>query len=705
MSAPSELSDAVPDASGPPDLTTRAYRIVSVIEDVTRRRTAGEVLLDGQVIAMHPDLMPELGLELGQLRALRRVFLAAQRVGPPPEPLQLLPEELLDAPIEVPADDQAAAPAAPAPSPSPTIEGYQLLHPVGGGGQAVVYKAVQESTGRKVAVKVIPGGPFVSSRSRARFDREVEILAALDHPNIVGIVDRGRTADGSFFLVMGYVDGPCLDEHALYDLSQAGDVTPLLGLFAKLAAAIGAAHERGIVHRDLKPSNVRVDLRCEPHVLDFGLARWMGNDEEHLPSDQVITLTGQIVGSLPWGSPEQALGSSAVVDTRSDVYALGVMLYVALTGEFPYQVFGPVRQVLDNIIKVHPAPPSQAAGRADRSSRRREIPEALDAIVLKSLAKQPDERYATAAEFAADLQRHMEGHAVAAPPPRRRVATRTVFAVCATLAVITAAAIAVIAAIVSRGANHEPPVTVFELPPFENQFGMRFVEIPVSESAVGSPVNEVGRGDDERLQQAAIKRPYFLAVTEVTRRQYRAVLGQQDPPGVPPGGDDLPVTNVSWEEAVAFCVRLSELTGHTYRLPTEAEWESACRAGSSRQFSGPGRLDDMGWYAGNSGGELHPVGRKQKNHWGLLDMHGNAEEWCADDYRFVQSTGKRASTQPAPGTGDFGHLEWLRSTRGGSAVSPDVDCRSAARGSRQRDDRHPFLGFRLAREVEAPTAK
>jgi serine/threonine-protein kinase len=140
---------------------------------------------------------------------------------------------------------------------------------------------------------------------------------------------------------------------------------------------------------------------------------------------------------MPWASPEQALGSSAGVDARGDVYALGVMLYVALTGQFPYQVFGPVREVLDNIIKVRPVPPSRVV---EGGPSRRATAPALDAVVMKALAKDPQDRYPTAAELAADLQRHLEGHAVTAYRPRRRLLTRR--RVAAALAAATALAAA-----------------------------------------------------------------------------------------------------------------------------------------------------------------------------------------------------------------------------------------------------------------------
>jgi formylglycine-generating enzyme required for sulfatase activity len=179
-------------------------------------------------------------------------------------------------------------------------------------------------------------------------------------------------------------------------------------------------------------------------------------------------------------------------------------------------------------------------------------------------------------------------------------------------------------------------------------------------------------------------------------------MGKDADAHVPPGGDDLPVTHVSWEDAVEFCLRLSNATGDTYRLPTETEWEYACRAGPTWRFSGNGNLDKMGWYAGNSGKALHPVGTKWKNHWGLLDMHGNAEEWCADPYSQVQITGKRATTGPAaPGAGRFNSDEVHRCTRGGSAASPEVDCRTAARNPRRRDERDPFVGFRVVFTAES----
>jgi eukaryotic-like serine/threonine-protein kinase len=213
-----------------------------------------------------------------------------------------------------------------------SIPGYKIIREINRGGQAVLYKATQQSTGRQVAVKIIREGPLAGPDEHARFEREVQILAALNHPNIVNILDRGETADGSYLLVMEYIGSRPLDEH-LNDYRQRQgnekqDPAELLRLFMKIADAVNAAHLRSVVHRDLKPSNIRIDQNGEPHILDFGLAR-----------NAMVTMTDEAnPRPVQWASPEQAEGIASKIDLRSDVYSLGVILYQMLTGQFPYVI-------------------------------------------------------------------------------------------------------------------------------------------------------------------------------------------------------------------------------------------------------------------------------------------------------------------------------------------------------------------------------
>ncbi|MGE3181345.1 MAG: serine/threonine-protein kinase, partial [Phycisphaerae bacterium] len=200
------------------------------------------------------------------------------------------------------------------------------------GGQGVVYRGTQRGTRREVAIKVMREGPLGDVATKARFDREVQILAQLKHPNIVTILDSG-VASGISYYVMDYIRGEALDT---YIQQNKPTVNEILALFAKICDAVNAGHLRGIIHRDLKPSNIRVDPSGEPHILDFGLAKV--NEFDALADSRTImrTTTGQFVGSLPWASPEQVEGRPEGVDIRTDVYAIGVMLYQQLTGEFPY---------------------------------------------------------------------------------------------------------------------------------------------------------------------------------------------------------------------------------------------------------------------------------------------------------------------------------------------------------------------------------
>jgi serine/threonine protein kinase len=345
----------------------------------------------------------------------------------------------------------AGQPAFAAPPPD-SFAGYQIVKEIHRGGQGVVYQAIQKSTKRRVAIKVMKEGPLASAAERARFEREVEILGQLNHPNIVTVHDSGEAA-GHFYYVMDYISGQALDAW-MADVSPAapggrpnvasaprgghpdvasdapvgrpvgapaGRLRPLdetLRLFQKICEAVNAAHLRGVIHRDLKPGNIRIDPQGEPHILDFGLAKVTHGTEQA----SLMTLTGQFMGSLPWASPEQAEAVPSKIDIRTDVYSLGVILYQMLTGRFPYEVAGNMRDVLDRIMHAEPDRPSSvpsaahvaSAPRGRRSSRRGRIDDELDTIVLKCLAKERERRYQSAGELARDMAHYLKGEPIKA---------------------------------------------------------------------------------------------------------------------------------------------------------------------------------------------------------------------------------------------------------------------------------------------------
>ncbi len=299
----------------------------------------------------------------------------------------------------------AGARSAPPAMPADAFSGYRILGEIHRGGQGVVYQALQESTRRKVAIKVLKEGPLADAVERARFEREVDALSRLKHPNIVTIHDRGQ-AGGYSYLVMDYVAGDALDDYLadnIFDTTLEGR----LALFVKICDAVNAAHVRGVIHRDLKPGNIRIDEEGEPRVLDFGLAKFElgGGVAGALGRSRNLTESGQFVGSLPWASPEQAAGRSDLIDTRTDVYALGVILYQMLTGDFPYSVVASLPDVLNNILHVEPIRPRTIQSALD---------DEIETIVLKCLAKEPERRYQSAGELSRDVGRYLAGEPIEA---------------------------------------------------------------------------------------------------------------------------------------------------------------------------------------------------------------------------------------------------------------------------------------------------
>jgi tetratricopeptide (TPR) repeat protein len=262
----------------------------------------------------------------------------------------------------------------------------------------VVYRARQRSLNREVALKMIPFGALAGEEALRRFRAEAEAAAQLQHPNIVAIHEVGERG-GQHFFSMELVRGDTLADRLQHGPLPAREAASLLQLVAR---AVHYAHQQGILHRDLKPANILLDSAGQPHVTDFGLAK-------RLDSDATLTLTGQVLGSPNYVAPEQAAGARGSVGPRSDVYALGAVLYHALTGRPPFQAEG-IEALLDQVFNQEPVPPRLLNPI---------VPRDLETVCLKCLEKDPARRYSSAAGLAEDLGRWLQGEPVKARPVTR----------------------------------------------------------------------------------------------------------------------------------------------------------------------------------------------------------------------------------------------------------------------------------------------
>jgi hypothetical protein len=288
---------------------------------------------------------------------------------------------------------------------APVIAGYDILQELGRGGMGVVYLAVQRATKRRVALKVLLHGGYASDQQRRRFEREVDLAASLRHPHIVTVYDSGTTGDGLPYCVMEHIAGCCLDEH-VRNVNMSREAR--LRLFVAICEAVNVAHQHGVIHRDLKPANIRVDADGGPHILDFGLAKTVGPGMDE--QGRSLTHTGEFLGTLAYAAPEQAAGDSHRIDVRTDVYALGVILYELLTDRNPHPINASLSELLKALVDQDPEPPS-------RHLPKGEIDEALDAIVMKALERSRTLRYQSAGELADDVSHYLAGEPIRAQPP------------------------------------------------------------------------------------------------------------------------------------------------------------------------------------------------------------------------------------------------------------------------------------------------
>ncbi|HSB56173.1 MAG TPA: serine/threonine-protein kinase [Gemmatimonadales bacterium] len=306
---------------------------------------------------------------------------------------------------------------------------YRITGVLGQGGMGTVYAAEQvQPIRRRVALKVIRGG-LDSANVVARFEAERQALAVMEHPSIARVFDAGTSDGGSLYFVMEYVEGTTLGRYCdARDLS----VRQRLELFIPICLAVQHAHQKGVIHRDLKPSNVLVTEQAGvplPKVIDFGIAKAVNR---RLAEDSLVTQVGTVLGTPAYMSPEQAQGSGVDVDTRTDVYSLGVMLYEILAGTLPVDPaeIGLVQFVARLLARNSaPEPPSRRVTRqlpertvvtrskSEQTALVRELRGDLDAIVLKAMAPERERRYQTAQELAQDIERHLRHEPIAARAP------------------------------------------------------------------------------------------------------------------------------------------------------------------------------------------------------------------------------------------------------------------------------------------------
>jgi tetratricopeptide (TPR) repeat protein/predicted Ser/Thr protein kinase len=276
-----------------------------------------------------------------------------------------------------------------------TVSHYRIVEKLGEGGMGVVYIAEDTLLGRRVAIKTLTARGGDNKHFRMRFLREARAVSTLSHPHIAHIYDYGETEDDEPFIVMELIKGETLS-----DLIVKGKLTipRAIEIIKQVGEALGEAHRHGIIHRDIKPSNVAINERGNVKVLDFGLAKQLDPGPSNVDdSNQGTLLTtqtreGMIVGTPLYLSPEQAMGVE--VDTRSDLFALGSLLYECIAGKPPFDARSPA-EICAKIIRDDPTPPS---------TLNPDVPEELDRIVLKSLAKKPQARYQTAEEMIGDLE-------------------------------------------------------------------------------------------------------------------------------------------------------------------------------------------------------------------------------------------------------------------------------------------------------------
>ncbi len=567
-------------------------------------------------------------------------------------------------------------------APGEVITGqFEVLHVIGKGGMGVVYEVFDRVTKQRLALKTIRPSRLERPGVIDRFLQEATLARRLRHPSMVAVYDvrrEGRLLFYTMELLEGKTLRALMNEQGLFSLRAA------VRLLQPLCLALEQAHTL-LVHQDISPENIMV-VGDGVKLLDFGIARLLNADA---PPDKAR-------GKAYYTAPEQG-EEGAYVDGRADVYALGVIFGELLAGK-----------------RLKPPVESSEAFQTLSPSCQH---------VLSGAVAPLETRFPSMREFRTALEQCIESapspQPVAAAPSRSRPRTGAASWVAA-LAVVAMAGMAIYylggmiarerqAQSIETARNARTPAQFAPMLAWKEERGMaeltlpgggsmRFVHIPAGVFVMGK--DGIQQSDAAPAHIAAITRGFWLSATEVTQTQWEAVMSARPwAKGREVNIDsNAPAVYISWHNAQAYAAKLQSLAGGEFRLPTEAEWEYACRA-SSREPS-EAALDTYAWHASAAKPPLscaQPCGTKEANDWGVYDMQGNVAEWCADWYApTYYAIGPRENPQgPASG------ME--RVMRGGSWASPAAFCSASARGHANPNAASSMLGFRICRnESETP---
>ena len=557
---------------------------------------------------------------------------------------------------------------------------YSIGRVLGAGGFGITYLAVDENRGLRVAIKeYMPRSDAVRSSDGVsilpgtvddqdsfefglqKFVEEARVLARIsekDNPRIVSIHGFFK-ANGTAYLVMRYLEGQTLSGL----LKSKGGSLPeneAIVILTAMLDGLREIHSAGLIHRDIKPQNVFITNDGGIKLIDFGAARYaQGAQSRGLT--QVFT---------PPYAPSEQYSLRGDQGPWTDIYAVGVTFYQMLTARLPDDALSRLRD--PTFVGPHAA----TGGKVSK---------ALDGVIAKAMSPEVGDRYRSVDEFFEALSLPSSVKLNYQEPPKQPHQTIVEARKQGQERIDADKAAMVEPYRVKRDAEEDHQLIVKGLGDIHHT--LRFVHIPAGTFMMGSSEGERPRFSDEAQHKVTLTRPFAMMVTPVTQSLWQFVMGNNPSYFM---GPDLPVERVSWEDVQDFIQKLNKKLGiDSLRLPTEAEWEYACRAGTTGTRYG--ELHKIAWYNGNSDGKTHPVGTKAPNAWGLYDMLGNVWEWCQDWYGDYPSGSVAGPTGPSTGSG--------RVFRGGSWSNGTRYQRAAYRGSDSSGHRYHDLGFRLTRSV------